>query len=191
LIPESSELYRLLYDDQHSKISSYRDHNDQFLNLFKSAYLEYYQQEISYRAMVKTYLLQILLQIHRTQTNKQLLDSNQPIIDNQKIKDAIQYIHINYDEKLSLKVLSDLTFMSTSHFQEQFKQATGQTFKRYLQLVRIQKSCELLKTTGQTVQQIAQTVGYSDMKFYHALFLKITGMTPKLYRRHHLSRYDQ
>jgi len=73
--------------------------------------------------------------------------------------------------------------MSAGHFQSQFKKLTGQTFNHYLQNVRIQKCCQLLRTTDKSVQQTANEVGYSDMKFFHSLFRKITGNSPQRYRR--------
>ena len=34
-----------------------------------------------------------------------------------------------------------------------------------------------------TVQQIANAVGYQDMKYFHELFRHKTGMTPQEYRK--------
>ncbi|OXS55849.1 hypothetical protein B1A99_21725 [Cohnella sp. CIP 111063] len=53
----------------------------------------------------------------------------------------------------------------------------------YVQNVRIAKCCRILATTDKSVQQTANEVGYSDMKFFHSLFRKITGSSPQQYRR--------
>ena len=57
------------------------------------------------------------------------------------------------------------------------------TFRAYLQKMRIEKSCELLRKSDLPVSEIAETVGYSDMKFFNSIFKKTLHMTPGEYRK--------
>jgi AraC family L-rhamnose operon transcriptional activator RhaR len=43
-------------------------------------------------------------------------------------------------------------------------------------------ACRLLTGSRSSVWEIAAAVGYADMKFFHRLFKKKTGVTPRQYR---------
>jgi AraC family L-rhamnose operon transcriptional activator RhaR len=182
-IPEQSELHHLFYSPHHLNQPwfHYQDKRDQFFSLFNQAYMEFSERSTGFHAMVTAILLQILQLIHRVQIQPHPSEvvSEPPI---KKMEDALYYIDKNYSDKITLKCLADRSFMSVGHFQNQFKKVTGQTFNHYVQNVRIQKCCHILKTTHKSVQQTANEVGYSDMKFFHSLFRKITGNSPQQYR---------
>jgi AraC-like DNA-binding protein len=183
-IPDNSELHHFFYSPQQleRRWFSYSDKREQFLSLLHQAYTEFSERHTGYQTMVTAILLQILQLIHRVQSEPKILDeSSSPCIV--KMEDALYFIEQHYSDKITLKSIADLSYMSVGHFQNQFKKATGVTFNHYVQNVRIQKCCQLLKTTDKSVQQSANEVGYSDMKFFHSLFRKITGNSPQQYRR--------
>ncbi|MBB6636067.1 AraC family transcriptional regulator [Cohnella thailandensis] len=169
------------------------DRQDRFLALFTQAYREYTERSAGFRTMVKALLVQSLLLLGRTleeerlRQGKSASDSFPALVNEtlsaEKLAEALRYIELHYGDRVTLKDVADQVYMSAGHFQNQFKRLTGQTFNQYLQNVRIQKCCQLLRTTDKTVQQTANEVGYSDMKFFHSLFRRITGSSPQRYRR--------
>lgn len=167
---------------QQQRWHSYHDRNGSLLQLFSSAYYEYSKRDAYARPMLLALLTQMLVQIERLH-GEQEMQSSAPGQPPSAMEDALYYIHRHYNEKLTLKRLAELTYMSESHFQHQFKRLTSQSFTQYIQNIRIEKSCQLLQSTVLSVQDIAAEVGYSDMKFYHALFRKLTGVTPHAYRK--------
>ncbi len=183
-IPEQSELNRYLYTPERleQRWFHYADKRGQFLSLFSQAYLEFSERPAGFHTMVTAILLQMLQLVHRVQ-----LEPKQEAIPHEappeKIDDALCFIENHFSDKITLKSVADRSYMSVGHFQNQFKKATGQTFNHYIQHVRIQKCCQLLRTTDKSVQQSANEVGYSDMKFFHSLFRKITGSSPLQYRK--------
>jgi AraC-type DNA-binding domain-containing proteins len=169
------------------------DRQGRFFALFAQAYREFTERSSGFRTMVKALLVQSLLLLGRTleeerlRQEKSASDSFTALVNEtlsaEKLAEALRYIELHYGDRVTLKDVADQVYMSAGHFQNQFKKLTGQTFNQYLQNVRIQKCCQLLKTTDKTVQQTANEVGYSDMKFFHSLFRKITGNSPQRYRR--------
>lgn len=183
-IPEQSELYHYLYSPRSMNPPwfHFTDKRSQFISLFNQAYLEFSERPLGFRTMVTAILLQILQLMYRVQIQPQSSDvASEPTLEN--MDDALFYIDLHYSDKITLKGLAERSFMSVGHFQNLFKKATGQTFNHYVQNVRIQKCCHLLKTTDKSVQMTANEVGYSDMKFFHSLFRKITGNSPRQYRQ--------
>lgn len=94
----------------------------------------------------------------------------------------VKFLERNYNQPLTLMTMAAQYGLSERQFMRQFKQATGQTFTQYMQCLRIQHSCAMLRDSSRKVSDIASDVGYQDIKFFHALFKKITGITPGRYR---------
>lgn len=63
-----------------------------------------------------------------------------------------------------------------------FKQSTGENFVDYVQKVRVEKACELLKDVRLKTYEVAYKVGYADDKYFCQIFKKIKGLTPGQYR---------
>ena len=177
-----SPLYNVLFRGETTpQWLRFHDEEDKIHRLLDLAYLEYYQRIANHEAMLVNLLSQVLINLERMHCGDELV---LPARGESRygMSDIIQYIQNHSHERVSLKETAERVFMSPSHFQQQFKQTTGQTFNQYVQHSRIRRSCELLKTTDYTIQQIAQQSGYQDMKHYHALFRRITGLTPRVYR---------
>ena len=64
-----------------------------------------------------------------------------------------------------------------------FRRECGVTFREYLIRVRIEKSCQLLRGSKMTVQEIASCVGYSDPAFFYKTFRREMSVSPDEYRR--------
>jgi len=63
-----------------------------------------------------------------------------------------------------------------------FKQTTGFTVKEFMQKTRVEIACGLLNDKTQTIANIANSVGYHDVKYFNKVFIKITGLTPSKMR---------
>ncbi|MFX8098759.1 helix-turn-helix transcriptional regulator, partial [Acinetobacter baumannii] len=63
-----------------------------------------------------------------------------------------------------------------------FKKETGQTYLDYLTNARIKRAKQLLRETSMKIYEIAENIGYRDLKHFGHLFKKRTGRTPKEYR---------
>lgn len=72
---------------------------------------------------------------------------------------------------------TDLYFMSRL-----IKRRTGKTFRELLQKKRLDQACYLLKNTSLPVTEIAQMIGYSNNSFFHRLFRREIGVSPREFR---------
>ena len=61
-----------------------------------------------------------------------------------KLKQVIEYIHVNYAESIALQTLSEICFMSPNYFCHYFKQEIGKTPISFINEYRIEKACEML-----------------------------------------------
>ena len=79
-------------------------------------------------------------------------------------------------------IASDL-FLSRGYIRNVFFEKVGMSPKAYLQSVRFDAACSLLKTTNYTVAEIARSVGYDDQLNFSKLFKNKYGISPSEYRK--------
>jgi AraC-like DNA-binding protein len=100
-----------------------------------------------------------------------------------RIKTAIDYIEKNYDKKISLKEISQISDLSTSHFCCLFKSELEMCFTRYLKLHRMKRAKNFLENTDLLIKQIVYQVGYRDLSNFSHDFRKIFGTSPSKFRK--------
>jgi len=98
------------------------------------------------------------------------------------IAEAIAFVQGGYASAITANQAARVSKISERHFHRLFAKATGFTFNEYLQNVRIERSCELLRSTRLTMPEIAEAVGYQDKGYFLKLFKKKMGQTPRAYR---------
>ena len=88
-----------------------------------------------------------------------------------------------YNTDIKLEDVAIKSFISKNYFSKLFKEVTGTNFSDYIQKLRIDEACSLLKSTDMKVTDIAFQTGFNDIKFFYDVFKKITGKTPGDYRK--------
>lgn len=98
------------------------------------------------------------------------------------LEKAIQFIHDNYCENLTLEEVAYEVGFSTYYFSKLFKKHIGVTFTDYLTGYRIAQAKELLRDPQLTVKGITYCVGLMDPNYFTRVFKKSEGITPTEYR---------
>ena len=96
---------------------------------------------------------------------------------------ARKYIHQHYTEPITLETLGNEVGLNATYLSSVFKKETNQSFLDYLTQVRVDAAKELLADTEIPIGDIAERVGYLDMKYFYKRFKKFTGLSPKDYRK--------
>ncbi len=92
------------------------------------------------------------------------------------VRKAISYIHINYDQPITLHTTAESIPCGESHLSRCFHKETGQTFKTFLNEFRIKQALSLLETGFYRITDIALLVGFSSYTKFSVAFKKIMGM---------------
>lgn len=96
---------------------------------------------------------------------------------------AQHYMQAHFNQAIHVTSLAELCFLSQRTFLRRFVKATSLKPMQYLQKLRIQKASELIETTKHTFDTISHKVGYEDISAFRRVFIKMTGLTPKEFRR--------
>lgn len=101
---------------------------------------------------------------------------------NKKMSDVYNYIRENYSKDISLEKISRIVHMSPFSFSRYFKKNCGAGFVEYLNRVRMNKACYLLRETDYQVQEIGEQCGFSSISNFNKQFRKTEGLAPREYR---------
>lgn len=99
------------------------------------------------------------------------------------IQEAKAFIDDNFNNPdLHMNSIAKKFNLSSSHFSTVFSQEVGETFRDYLNTLRIDRAKELLRTTNLKCSEIAYQCGYNDSHYFSTAFKKKTGFSPQQYR---------
>lgn len=101
---------------------------------------------------------------------------------------AVQYMKANYHTDLSLEKVAAIVYLNPAYFSQLFKQKVGYGFKEYMTQLRMEQAKLLLLNTPLKLADIAERIGYQDVKHFTQVFRKKHQATPTEYRNAHLAQ---
>jgi len=99
------------------------------------------------------------------------------------IREAQKYIQENFGSAISLESISQKAGFNATYFSLLFKKETGMNFLEYLTDVRIKEGKLMLADPRKSIADVAEAVGYSDVKHFSKLFTRSTGIHPSKFRK--------
>lgn len=162
-------------------VLSEADHPE-MLNILKTIIGEMEQTQPHYQQIVRELFGTLFLMLLRTYSGK---TKNDHYVYGQLgcIAPAVAYIAENYMEDISIEKLSNICYISTSHFRRLFKQVLGWSPLDYIQIVRIDRACVLLYNCDYSITEIGLQVGYNSSSSFNRQFRRIHGISPSQWRQ--------
>lgn len=103
----------------------------------------------------------------------------------EKFASVCSFISTNFAEDLTLEEVAEMSGFSKYHFARLFKQFTGKTFYRYVNMKRIENAEKLLTEPSASITEIAVKSGFSSPPAFVRMFKLIKGCTPTEFRKMH------
>lgn len=100
----------------------------------------------------------------------------------------IAFFQENTHKKLSLDDICEKVNYSRSFLCRTFKEQTGESLFSYFNRLKIEKAKSMLIETELSAVAISENLGFSDAKYFSALFKRIVGVSPIAYREKHLKK---
>ena len=101
---------------------------------------------------------------------------------NKRMSDVYTYIRENYFKAIPLEKIAKIAKMSPFAFSRYFKKNSGAGFIEYLNRVRTNKACYLLRETEYAVHDIAMECGFASISNFNKQFRKTEGKSPRDFR---------
>ncbi|MEF3305874.1 helix-turn-helix transcriptional regulator [Paenibacillus sp. GYB003] len=147
---------------------------------------EYDSDKYGRESIIRAKLIEALVLVVRTHREKR--NPPAPTVPGSKnnIWDIVRFVHMRYNEPITLNSLARTFNWSPSYISRSFKEHVGETFIKYLHMLRIVRAASLLSTSTMSISAISAEVGFEHFRTFFRVFKEIKGMSPKEYRRKHL-----
>lgn len=94
----------------------------------------------------------------------------------------LRYMQENYAQVTQQQLAEEFN-MSVSAVSQVIKRNTKKGYSDHLLSIRMQKAQELLRSSNDSIESIAEKVGYGDYFYFMKVFKKATGISPSAFRR--------
>jgi AraC-like DNA-binding protein len=101
----------------------------------------------------------------------------------QELAEAARYIQSQYREQLRIEELARMSSLSVYQFEQRMKKIFQLTAGQFITKIRIEAACKRLRSTDDSVVDIALDCGFYDQSAFARQFKATTGLTPSEYRR--------
>ena len=104
------------------------------------------------------------------------------VAEDSPVYPALSYLEANRHEMVRMSQMAELCHLSNSYFSRLFLRETGVNFTDYMKRRKVQWAKEMLRTSGKSVSEISNELGFLDSSYFIKIFRSIEGITPLAYR---------
>ena len=127
-------------------------------------------------------LLQVLVENFMVKNDDQrFAGQNSP--DENRLSEIINYIHSNYQRKISLSELSGALYLSVPYLSKYIKRQMGMNFIDYVNNIRLFHAVDDLLYTNNSITMIALENGFANAASFTKRLKDTYGLTPSEYRQ--------
>lgn len=148
-------------------------------SIFQLLQKEITEREIGYTVRVNQLIDELLITIVRHLTRQNNLQRDFP----QTFMKLEQSLRSNLDHQWLVEEMAVMVGLGTTAFTEKVKNYTGFSPLHYLINIRIAEAIRLLKNTEKPVTDIALDTGFYSSQHFSTTFKKLTGYTPRQFRK--------
>ncbi len=103
-------------------------------------------------------------------------------LDQTRFHKVIDYIYDHMDEKLDLDSLSEIACVSPYHWHRIYRGLCGETLAASVKRLRLHRAAGQLANSTTSIDDIANTSGYSRLQSFNRAFSETYGMPPAKFR---------
>lgn len=128
------------------------------------------------------YIINLLRDIARSSDFIKMKIKSKKMGFNLHVKKAIDYIESKYYENITLDKMCSYLDVNKSYFCTIFKRETGETFSKFLNKTRVERSKQLLINERIPLLEVALSVGFNNQNYYNMAFKGLINKTPLEFR---------
>ncbi|WP_394522943.1 helix-turn-helix domain-containing protein [Lacrimispora sp. JR3] len=99
------------------------------------------------------------------------------------IAGALDYVSNHYTEEIRIRSLAKACNISESHFRRVFEEGMNMKPVDYINFIRIQNACELLKKTEKNMEEVAADSGFASLSTFNRNFKKVLNTSPYQWKK--------
>ncbi len=172
-----SKIAQAIYQDDRNVI----DNNQRIVNR-----TELIVNEIGYLTWVSTNKLPLIAKDGSTAglmgITRVLAYSNQFPDDYKQFREVMDYIQSHLAERIDIKKLAKISFLSDSQFRKRFRQKFHLSPQEFIIRTRLQTASRMLITSDEPLITVALKCGFTDQSYFTRQFSKFFEQSPGCYR---------
>lgn len=95
-----------------------------------------------------------------------------------------RYTEEHYREEIRLPCAAEVAGMEATYFSAFFRKKIGIRYTDWLACLRVAHAIRLLKSRDQPIAEIAQAVGFNDLRTFERAFKRVTHTTARRFKEH-------
>ena len=107
------------------------------------------------------------------------------------VRTALDYIERNYSSPIRIEDIADECGIDRSYFGKVFREAMGQSPRRFLLHYRMTRAASLLQNTDMPVAAVGAAVGYDNALHFSRAFKNVHDVSPREWRAMHRKAQDE
>lgn len=130
-------------------------------------------------------LLALLLDLSRREPTFLATDQQTPALNRataKRIESMVDLMHAEFASKLTLTRIAAAAHLAPSSASRLFSQCTGSTITAYLNVVRVNAACRLLRDTDRSVADVSVECGFTNLSNFNRRFRDVKNITPREFR---------
>lgn len=101
-------------------------------------------------------------------------------------KKVCQYINAHLDIRLTIEQLASIFYVSPATIKRCFSSVYGESVYAYIKNYKMKLAAHRLKTTSQSISEIAYDFGYDNSSKFSSAFRSVMGISPTKYRQKYI-----
>lgn len=170
-------------DSKNYNILKYSSNATTILEIFENIFLETKNKQSGYAEICHHYLSILILHIYRKMHIS--FDASVKQTQSRECHVAKEYIEAHFNEKITLDMLAEICCLTKFYLSHRFSDIYGKSPMTYLTEIRISAAKDLLITTNHSIEEIADTTGFSSGSYFSQTFQKICHISPQKFRQLH------
>lgn len=180
-IVETNEIQPII-DERYNMKQVFTEKDSNFQSLFRAIVAAHQNQPRFFQMEIKGLLFILLRNILLAQDKPTIRQSRTTAVNNARAKIIVDYIHNNFQSKLTLTKMASLIDVSTSTFCRFFIKNFNDTFSNYLTKLRLANAMEDLQNTPKSITTVALDNGFESSSYFSYAFKKINGVSPSKFK---------
>lgn len=161
----------------------FETHNDlRIRRLLTMILQEYFSREVCSRSIVENFVTVLFSTMVRLQLQKSVNVTAMEQVNDDLVTEVLRYMEENL-QTVTREALADHFGYSYSYMTTVLQTATGMTFSKLKNTLRLQRAELLLRTTDRPITQVAHDAGFSNVTSFYEMFRSSYGAAPLDYRK--------
>ena len=103
------------------------------------------------------------------------------------VEEIASYLQLNCRNRIDLNSLIKSHGISSSTFFRQWKSCFNETPANYVNRLRIEEACRLLRESSCSISEISEQLGFTSVSYFCASFRKQCGCSPAVWKKQTIS----